>query len=325
MKEIEDYTMGEMNSKVHEKWVDAIRGFAIYLVVLGHCIQYATSKNYDFSGNLVFRLIYGFHMPLFMIVSGYLFWYSLNKYDLVHGVIAKVKGIMIPCAIWGAATYICDILTMNYRPISVSQYLLYTVFSNWFLWAIFYCSLYGFASKHLFRNNILGYILILVLNYIIPEIGNYAGTKRMLPFFIIGMLVNRYQVVKKISDNQKKVIAMIVALSITYVITVKANCVELITGTIGSAAAILLFYRLCDYFKLKILCMLGEVSICIYLFTGIVFYFWIKEYCRISDACRYRYKVLYIVLLSIGLTALAFGIGRLLQKNRITSILFLGR
>ena len=71
--------------------------------------------------------------------------------------------------------------------------------------------------------------------------------------------------------------------------------------------------------------MLGEVSICIYLFTGIVFYFWIKEYCRISDACRYRYKVLYIVLLSIGLTALAFGIGRLLQKNRITSILFLGR
>lgn len=83
-------------TKIREKWIDVTRGFAVYLVVLGHSIQYATSQNYDFNGNLVFQLIYGFHMLLFMIVSGYLFWYSLNRYDLVHGFLSKLKGIMIP-------------------------------------------------------------------------------------------------------------------------------------------------------------------------------------------------------------------------------------
>lgn len=317
--------MGEKISKDREKWVDVVRGFAIYLVVLGHCIQYATPHNYEFKENIVFQFIYGFHMPLFMIVSGYLFWYSINRYDLIHGVIAKIKGIMIPCASWGLVTYVCDILMTGYEPVSVTEYLRYTAFSNWFLWAIFYCSLYGFVTKYLFRDSIWGYIIVIAVNYLIPEIGNYAGAKRMLPFFIMGMLVNRYLMLRKVQNNRMIGIVLTLVLSITYFITMKFNCVELVTGTIGSAATILIFYSLCNHFKFKILCMLGEVSISIYLFTGIVFWFWIKEYCRIPDTYRYRFKLMYVFLLSVGLTAIAFGVGRLLRKNTIISRLFLGR
>lgn len=322
---MEVFIMGEKISKDREKWVDVVRGFAIYLVVLGHSIQYATPHDYNFRANIVFRWIYGFHMPLFMIVSGYLFWYTINRYDLLHGVIAKIKGIMIPCASWGFVTYACDILMTGYEPVSVIEYLRYTASSNWFLWAIFYCSLYGFVTKYVFRNSILGYVVIIAINYIIPEIGNYAGTKRMLPFFIIGMLVNRYQILKNIKDNKKMVIVSIITLNILYLITIKFNCIELITGTIGSAAVILAFFNLCRHFGFKILCMLGKASICIYLFTGIVFYFWIKEYCQISDTYRYRVKILYIFLLSVGLTMLAFVVSQIFQKSTITSRLFLGK
>lgn len=317
--------MGEKAQKSREIWVDVIRGFAIYLVVLGHCIQYATPHNYEFRKNIVFQLIYGFHMPLFMIISGYLFWYSVNRYDLVNGVIAKIKGIMIPCLSWGVVTYVCDILMIGYTPVGVLACLKYTVFSSWFLWAVFYCSLYGFVTKYLFCNSLWGYVIVIIINYVIPTIGNYAGTKRMLPFFIIGMLINRYQILKKAKENKTFMITMILLLSVIYLITIKFECVELITGTIGSAAVILAFYGLCDHFKFKVMQMLGEVSISIYLFTGIVFYFWIKEYCRISDAFRYRYKVIYVFLLSLGLTAVAFGVSRLLKKNVIASRLFLGR
>lgn len=315
--------MGEKTVKSWETWVDATRGFAIYLVVLGHCIQYATPYNYEFRENIVFQFIYGFHMPLFMMVSGYLFWYSVNRYDLVHGVAAKIKGIMVPCVMWGFVTYMCDIFVRGYEPVSIKACFLYIAFSSWFLWAVFYCSLYGFVTKYLFRNSIWGYAAVILLNYIIPDIGNYAGTKRMLPFFVIGMLVNRYHILNRVKGIGA--IVLILLLGITYPGTVKLGCVELITGTIGSAVVILIFYKLCNCFRLKILCMLGEVLISIYLFTGIVFYFWIKEYFRISDVYRYRVKAAYVLLLSLGLTVVAFGVSRLLQKNKLTSRLFLGR
>lgn len=306
--------------------MDVIRGFTIYLVVLGHCIQYATPLSYDFNNNLVFRLIYGFHMPLFMIMSGYLFWYSLDRYDLFHGIWAKIRGIMIPCAAWGLITYLCDIVCFEYGDISLGGYLYYTFFSNWFLWAVFYCSLYGFATKYIFHNHVLGYVVFLGFNWFIPTLGNYAGTKRMLPFFLIGMLLNRYGILK-ILQKRKKIEIMIITilLGIFYVAVLRLQCVELITGMVGSAFVILLFRQLCERWHIELLQKLGKVSIGIYLFTGIIFWFFIKEYFRISDSYRYLIKSAYVFALSVGLTLLAFGISRLLQKNKVTSKLFLGK
>lgn len=302
-----------------ETWIDIIRGIAIYLMVLGHCIQYATPLDYDFGGNIVFRVIYGFHMPLFMIISGFLFWYSLNKYELLSGIYSKIKGIMIPCASWGLVTYVCDIIWFDYKDVSLRGYLYYTAFSNWFLWAVFYCSLYGFMTKYVFKNNFLGYLVVLVCNYIMPDIGNYAGTKRMLPFFILGMIINRYHLLDRL---EKKRMAIIAVLGLGYCAALYFEMVELVTGTVGSMFVIMLIYKR----KGKgILEKVGQMSICIYLFTGIVFYFVIKEYLRIPDSYRYLIKTAYVFGLSMVLTALAVGIGKMLQKSKLLSKLFLGR
>jgi fucose 4-O-acetylase-like acetyltransferase len=48
---------------------DGLKGFAIFLVVLGHVISVVIP---NYSQNFVFILIYSFHMPLFMLISGYL-------------------------------------------------------------------------------------------------------------------------------------------------------------------------------------------------------------------------------------------------------------
>jgi Fucose 4-O-acetylase and related acetyltransferases len=309
--------------KIRENWVDAARGLAIYSVVLGHSIQYGTPQNYEFRANEVFQLIYGCHMPLFMILSGYLFWYSLNRYDLIHGILSKIKGIMIPCAAWGFLTWMCDVLLGGYSDISLGGYLRYTAFSNWFLWAVFYCSLYGFITKYLFRSHILGYIVLLCVNYIMPNIGNYSGTKRMLPFFIMGILLNQYNLLDKIKAIPK--ILLLLSLGGLYILTLRLGCIELITGTIGSALVIVGFYRLSERYHFSVLRRLGEVSISIYLSTGIVFFFWIKEYFRISDSYRYLIKATYIFLMSIVLTGLSFVLSKLLQRNSVTNKLFMGR
>jgi fucose 4-O-acetylase-like acetyltransferase len=54
--------------------LDYFKGIAIFLVVWGHCLQYAANASYDFFSNEVFIVIYSFHMPLFMFISGYLFF-----------------------------------------------------------------------------------------------------------------------------------------------------------------------------------------------------------------------------------------------------------
>lgn len=49
------------------QYIDAMRGFAILLVVIGHLIQYNFEDAFH---NDIFNIIYSFHMPLFFFISG---------------------------------------------------------------------------------------------------------------------------------------------------------------------------------------------------------------------------------------------------------------
>ena len=67
---------------------DAVKLFAIYMVILGHCIQHLLSSDYlDEPGYI---MIYSFHMPLFMMISGY-FASSGLKRGLVSSVVTKAR------------------------------------------------------------------------------------------------------------------------------------------------------------------------------------------------------------------------------------------
>lgn len=62
---------------MRDKRLDILKGIAIILVVIGHNIQFMKGNTYaqgDFFSNPVFSIIYTFHMPAFMLVSGYLFY-----------------------------------------------------------------------------------------------------------------------------------------------------------------------------------------------------------------------------------------------------------
>lgn len=55
---------------------DYLKFFAIFLVVWGHCIEQLCSA--DSIEDSAYRFIYSFHMPLFMMISGYFSVSSLN-------------------------------------------------------------------------------------------------------------------------------------------------------------------------------------------------------------------------------------------------------
>ena len=61
-------------------WIDALKGFAILSVVIGHCIDGVISAHtyteYTYAMQTIYDFIYAFHMPLFFAISGYVFWLS---------------------------------------------------------------------------------------------------------------------------------------------------------------------------------------------------------------------------------------------------------
>lgn len=52
-------------------WADSLKGWLILLVILGHAIQ--SVLRVDCYSNHLWNIIYSFHMPAFMAVSGWLF------------------------------------------------------------------------------------------------------------------------------------------------------------------------------------------------------------------------------------------------------------
>lgn len=86
--------------------LDVIKGIAIILVVLGHCI-YAFAKASSWMVTLD-EFIYIFHMPLFFAVSGYLFNPNVN-------VAKKARRLLVPFFVCASPVILAHILFREYN------------------------------------------------------------------------------------------------------------------------------------------------------------------------------------------------------------------
>ena len=60
------------NNRSHRSlFIDALKGIAIFLVVIGHVIVAMYGED-QAEQNIIFRICYSFHMPLFVAISGFL-------------------------------------------------------------------------------------------------------------------------------------------------------------------------------------------------------------------------------------------------------------
>ena len=57
--------------RIRLQWLDVLRGFLILLVILGHVMQ---SFIADVENIRLWNIIYSFHVPAFMAISGYLMY-----------------------------------------------------------------------------------------------------------------------------------------------------------------------------------------------------------------------------------------------------------
>ena len=119
--------------------IDVLKGFAIFIVVWGHCIQFLADAKYDFFSNEIFKIIYTFHMPLFMVISGYLFYPALQKKSFVDIAGGKISQLITPVFFWFA---IASLIFNN--KITIDSVTHTIVYGLWFIW-----TLYAVSYTHL--------------------------------------------------------------------------------------------------------------------------------------------------------------------------------
>lgn len=258
-------------------FIDNTRGFAIFLVVLGHCIP----------GEGNFKLwIFSFHMPLFFIISGYLLGIKEEKgLDIKELVQNRMKTLILPYFIFSLciATFylLLSLLSKELLISEIQGYFIRIITfqgmeSLWFLPCLFLAEIILSYMILKFKKS---YIIILVtISFISAIVGVDINNKIIrvilracvaVMFALYGYLIYKYKY--RIKDSSIFIILMI----ITSIIFSKYNgfvglgsfelnniFLYFLFGIIGSTGVLFLIKKF-DNKEIKILKLYGINSIVI--------------------------------------------------------------
>lgn len=337
----------ERNNKI-----DFIRGFSIITVVIGHCIQFGSGPN---AGNClennVFKFIYSFHMPLFMLLSGYLFYFTCNKHSFLKNVLSRFTTLFIPIIMWNIIPFIR--YTWHDRPHTFG-YLFKTYIStmmenSWFLWAIFYCSFAVLIVNHFFKDSLIIYLIGLILTFILPDSHNLFLYKFMYPYFVLGYFYHKNsegnnEKYHMLLDNTKLLgtSAVIFAFLLyffntdSYIYTTKYTLIgrgiipqlgidiyRFAIGLFGSLFIIMLLLKI--HPKLgerisKVFYVIGIHSLGIYMISGLIFQY------LLSNLTTWITHINYLIILmeAIIILGISLLLSLCIKKFTITNMLFFG-
>ena len=273
--------------------ISFLQAFGIILVVLGHSFQTYPSSPF------IKQWIYGFHMPLFMFISGYLFKYSSIKNNVsIHNLPIigknglawkKCKRLLLPYVIISSLAFLPKSILSQFadRPVNFSfeawvQMLIYpwnnVIILFWFLPTLYLifiivtytCKFFSFIRNDLFLNL---FILCLFFVFHITKLGsqislfNFSGVFVYLMYFWTGFLYCQYQnTINKILHLKQKSF-MFTAYIISIIFTIIKDCIpNFIIAYTGIYFSISLGYLYCEK-QYKFLDHLSTASYIIYLFS----------------------------------------------------------
>ena len=235
--------------KNREPWIDWSKTILIFLMVLGHNKLPGLERTW----------IYGFHMPAFFIISGYLF--KPRSWG------RTVKSLLIPIAVFSIIRFGFYVLnqsvkgTMLWDRSLMGRCLLpflkanvdneVTLFSGiWFLMCLMMCRLIcGDIVGRLPKKWIvsLGFVSLLCMGVdrffpfkkVVDDWFVYR-TIACLPFFCLGILWKQYG--KKVQFNMSLFVCLLLAY---HVVVFKQGYVEMYSGNFGANYIVEFFVALC--------------------------------------------------------------------------------
>lgn len=179
--------------------LDNVKGFLILLVVLGHCIQFTTA---GFDQVLLFRIIYSFHMPLFMWVSGYV---NYREYNGGLGILKRrAIQLALPFLSW---TLLNAFFAQN--PHYIIDVFFDPTMSVWFVWDLFLIICFStiinyFSTKYgksEIRCTIVAFLIVaaIIKGFHIEALDLYHALYMGI-FYLMGYYMHKLQVISKFSS-----------------------------------------------------------------------------------------------------------------------------
>jgi len=225
------------NNKKRIGYVDIAKGIAIILMIVGHVCSYGSWKR---------NIIYSFHMPLFIIISGMFF----KENESFKKVLIKIlKTIIIPYVLAIIIRYILQLTILN-KPVDIIEIIKQIIFaySNkksfftkvktvdvlWFLPFLAMCKILYYLINKFSKGD---ETLISIISLFCTILGIYLDEKKIyLPwsfdvsltcmiFFHLGYVLKKYNLLEKILKNYK----MIISIILIYFIGLKLGYIELAT------------------------------------------------------------------------------------------------
>lgn len=330
--------------------IDILKGIAIFLVVFGHCIRYGNGAEYNeslsFFSNPLSNIIIAFHMPLFMLISGYLFAYSVEKWDLKGFICNRGQRLLLPIFAWSMLYYIIVEIDLVRRGegLGAKQVVKGFFTTFWFLWAVLLCSIIVYVIHNYLRDSIIVYIMPVIIGLYTNDLNNRSLYKWLYPYFVIGYLFakNKYN----LSEKKRKI--CLLALSILFVImlqfwnrnfyiyTIGYTCIgkdvlnqlgknvyRFLIGLVGSLVIILavkIGTKYIPQFLTTILEWLGKNSLGIYIITGYFMNPWILVPATINHTFSYSWTFIE----TIGELLITWLLIKVICKNNILNRCLLG-
>lgn len=352
--------LSNMNMSKRDVTLDFTKGVLILLVVLGHSIQYSFGPEYNssklFFSNIAFKAIYAFHMPLFMMISGYLF-YNSNKKDINTLLRSKLISIGIPLLSFVLLCRINGYIPCLKEGKIVKCIALYLddVFCGMTMWYLFSLLLNIVVLSIITRlikqnsNQIIAMILLFIVSFFISDTIILSVHKFMYPFFCIGYFINVYKFDLYNYSGNNMVLFFLTLISVgllfwfnyeTYIYTT-GFCIsghytiQLFINFKRIIIALIISYTFMLYMKRITMSRLfgsyyyvffrnlGQMSLFIYGFN----IFFDMVYSKIMSFLSLSFNPNCIMPLLFTAFVIGFSVFlyNIIEKNRILKLLFLGR
>lgn len=173
---------------------DIAKALCIVLVVVGHYIPENSPVWYE----CLNKLIYSFHMPLFMFASGFIYMATKKEGESYSKfLVKKLKRLMLPYVVVSVIVISIKMPTEKHalveNPVTAYAYIKMLYFPEagyflWFIWALWWMFVIAplFATKQK-RLLLLGAALLLYcIPPFLPEVFCFKQFQSMLVFFMLG-------------------------------------------------------------------------------------------------------------------------------------------
>jgi fucose 4-O-acetylase-like acetyltransferase len=186
-------------------WIDALRGAAILMVVIGHALRGMENAGTSTGALFVFldARLYAVHVQLLFFVSGLVVVSSLRRRAARDFAGSRFSVLLLPMIIWTYVFLGAKLLAGPYQNAPVTWDVLLTSplpgqLHLWFLWALFLmhllvAALWAIVPARARPAMVIGLFGASLLGTMVPLPGlldHWAGMAfRFLPFFTLGVLV----------------------------------------------------------------------------------------------------------------------------------------